>query len=113
MRFNDSLLESFMDDFYGYGNLDGRLWFVGMEESGGDFEEISGRLSTWDCRGRRPVEDAAEYHPGFGRSVNFCDRRPVIRRSWCECYTWHTRTLPVVCAQLLGAGVSVGVNLCA
>ncbi len=33
---DDALLEAYMDGFYGYGNLAGPYWFIGMEEGGGD-----------------------------------------------------------------------------
>jgi hypothetical protein len=80
--FDDKLLESFMSTFYGYGNLAGHIWFVGMEESGGDFEEIDRRLKTWEQRGRHPVEDCAEYHLALGLDRNFRDVKPVIQRTW-------------------------------
>jgi hypothetical protein len=61
--FDDSLLEEFIHTFYGYGNYAGRYWFVGMEEGGGgSYEEINRRLTLWEARGKRELEDAAEYH---------------------------------------------------
>ena len=80
--FDDELLTSFMSTFLGYGNLAGPIWFVGMEESGGDFEEIERRLVTWQQRGGRQVEDCAEYHIALGLDRNFRDHKPVIQRTW-------------------------------
>ncbi len=43
-------------DFIGYGRLDADVWFLGMEEAGGDESNIRARLKF------RPVEDNAEAH---------------------------------------------------
>ncbi|MFL7892770.1 MAG: hypothetical protein AB8I56_11970, partial [Anaerolineales bacterium] len=65
--FNDTLLEDFINRFFGYGNFKGKYWFIGMEEGGGNsLEEINRRLDAWDMRGRREVEDVADYHRAFG-----------------------------------------------
>ena len=57
-KFNDSLLADYMGGFWGYGNLSGDYWFVGMEEGGGDsFEEVNQRISQWNKRGRNSFED--------------------------------------------------------
>lgn len=65
--FDDNLLESFMNSFYGYGNYAGKYWFIGMEEGGGNsFEEIEKRLTAWDKLGRYELEDIFEYHQEVG-----------------------------------------------
>lgn len=69
---NSETLEKFMHTFYGYGSYDGRMWFIGMEEGGGNsLEEINRRLQVWDQRGRRELEDAAEYHIDLGMPEYF------------------------------------------
>ncbi|MEH2372129.1 hypothetical protein [Nostoc sp.] len=60
--FNDELLEKRVDTFYGYGNYQGNYWFVGMEEAGGDFNDINNRINIWSNRGKQEIEDIAEYH---------------------------------------------------
>lgn len=61
MMFDDQLLESFMETFYGFGNFGGKYWFVGMEEGGGNtFEEVAGRLAGWESRGRNELEGLGE-----------------------------------------------------
>lgn len=44
------LIQNRLDNFWGYGNLDGDYWFVGMEEGHGlDLESLRGRfMDTWD-----------------------------------------------------------------
>jgi hypothetical protein len=42
---NDELLEKRIETFYGYGNYQGKYWFIGMEEAGGeDFEDVNCRI---------------------------------------------------------------------
>jgi hypothetical protein len=46
MLIKDRPLKHWMDNFYGYGSWQARVWFVAYEESGGDFpEEVSERLN--------------------------------------------------------------------
>ncbi len=60
---DDKLLKAFVEGFYGYGDYRARTWFVGLEEGGGNsVAEVQRRLQVWDRRGRRELEDVAEYH---------------------------------------------------
>ncbi|MEA5513912.1 hypothetical protein [Nodularia sp. UHCC 0506] len=69
--FNDELLEKLIETFYGYGNFQGNYWFIGMEESGGQFEEIKNRINIWSDRGKKEIEDIAEYHIALGYGESF------------------------------------------
>jgi len=64
--FNDEILEKRIDTFYGYGNYEGKYWFIGMEEAGGDFQDIENKIDTWSARGSREIDDVAEYHIAMG-----------------------------------------------
>jgi hypothetical protein len=71
MDMKDSLngypLSEFIENFYGYGNYDGDYWFIGKEEGGGNtLNEIQERLSLWERRGKRELEDIADYHIALG-----------------------------------------------
>jgi len=80
--FNDELLTSFIDNFYGYGNYQAPYWFIGMEEGGGEtFEEINMRLQAWQQRGRQELEDLAEYHKAIGITKFFIDPAK-LQRTW-------------------------------
>src|SRR5713226_7016665 len=80
--FDDQLLTAFINHFYGYGNYDAKYWFVGMEEGGGnDFTEIVKRINAWDSRGRKELEDVAEYHKAIGITRLF-DERPRLQTTW-------------------------------
>jgi len=64
---DDSLLLEYMETFYGYGSLNGKYWFIGMEEgSSGRIEEIAHRLDVWQELGKSPVEDLVRYHRKLG-----------------------------------------------
>jgi hypothetical protein len=57
------LIQNRLDHFWGYGNLDGAYWFVGMEEGHDlDIESLRGRFTdTWD----KSVVDIYEGMPSF------------------------------------------------
>ncbi|WP_187971072.1 hypothetical protein [Aquibium microcysteis] len=56
-------LRDFMDGFYGYGNPQAALWFIGMEEGGGNsLDEVGERIAIWDGLGRPECADLAVYH---------------------------------------------------
>lgn len=78
------LLEEFMASFFGYGDLSAPLWFVGMEEGGGEsIEEIEARLNAWSTGGKQELEDMAEFHASFGDASRFLPNAPV-QRTWKE-----------------------------
>lgn len=82
---DDELLNCYMGRFFGYGNVSAKLWFIGMEEGGGgSVEEIGSRLSAWDVRGRKAVEDIAEYHLHFGLNKFFTGEKPPTQRTWAK-----------------------------
>ena len=46
MLIHDTALNSWIDNFYGYGSWHARCWFIGHEESGGDLpEEVAEKLN--------------------------------------------------------------------
>jgi hypothetical protein len=78
----DEQLSSYVERFWGYGNLDGPYWFVGMEEGGGDkWHEVSAHLDRWQRLGAptiapfRPPADEISQHRWFGS-------RPRIQPYW-------------------------------
>lgn len=73
-------LRTFMKLFYGYGSWDAKLWFVGMEEGGGDsLDEIERRLAAWD--GSDDLADLREFHRAIGVDRWF-RQRPQIQNTW-------------------------------
>ena len=60
---NTELLQDFMNNFFGYGNLKSDFWFIGMEEGGGNTpEEITSRLEVWERSQKPTVLDICEFH---------------------------------------------------
>ena len=63
---DNNLLTDFAYNFFGYGNLSAPIWFVGMEEGGGNTKpEIAARLDQWVAHNRAPVVDIQSFgqHP--------------------------------------------------
>lgn len=63
-------INSLLTGFYGYGNLDGDYWFVGMEEGGGNsVEELDARIQAWHHMpgGQAPVVDLMTYTTAVAR----------------------------------------------
>jgi hypothetical protein len=62
------LLTDYVDRFFGFGSWNAGIWFIGIEEAGGETEErVKNRLRAWDERGRKPLEDAPRFYPAEGR----------------------------------------------
>jgi hypothetical protein len=77
-------LEQYMQTFAGYGDSSAPVWFVGMEEGGGEsVAELSRRVQAWDERGRAIFEDLASYHREIGVTNFFDGERPVLQKTWC------------------------------
>lgn len=68
----NELIESYATSFFGYGNLDAPLWFVGMEEGGGaTLENVGARLRAWKSFNRPLTCDVAEFHRAIGEAKLF------------------------------------------
>jgi hypothetical protein len=79
---DDDLLQLYLETFYGYGDYQGRYWFVGMEEGGGDSsEDLNRRITAWDVRGKNELEDLAGYHLQLG-VTKYLRERPCSQKTW-------------------------------
>lgn len=80
---DDDLLEAFIHTFYGHGDYDAPFWFVGMEEGlgRGGVDEVRRRLQTWKERGKRELEDLAEWHLAAGYD-RFFTGRASLQPTW-------------------------------
>jgi hypothetical protein len=85
---NDTLLEQFIRDFYGYGNFDAPYWFVGMEEGMRKIssskklgKKLNKKLNAWDERGRMPLQDLPEFSSALG-GKKFFSEKPRSVRTW-------------------------------
>jgi hypothetical protein len=83
------LLKDYMDNFFGYGNLDGDYWFIGMEEGGGgSIEEIQSRLAQWKNSNQPTLLDNYEFHKSItdnkGKNFDyfFKGKKSKYQRTW-------------------------------
>ncbi|WP_414755752.1 hypothetical protein [Anabaena sp. CCY 9910] len=75
--FDDALLEKRIDIFYGYGNYQGKYWFIGMEEAGRGFKDVNHRINIWAKREEKEIDDVAEYHIDMGWPEGFQAGAPI------------------------------------
>ncbi len=81
-QLNNQLLDEFIHNFYGYGSYRGQFWFIGMEEGGGNFfSEVTKRLETWANRGKREIDDVAEYLMDIS-ITHLHNDRPKLQKTW-------------------------------
>lgn len=74
----------FMQTFYGYGNLGGRIWFIGMEEGGGNcLEEMQARLTAWKQLGKPELADLRDFHL-LVRMPEFFTNPGKLQRTWMQ-----------------------------
>ena len=72
---NTTTLESFMVSFLGYGNLNAKTYFIGMEEGGGNSElEVQKRLLAWEKMGSITTVNLASYSTRIGYGDFFTER---------------------------------------
>ena len=85
MNLQENLLK-FADRFVGYGNPEADLWFIGMEERGGNSVlEIEKRIKAWLERGERQFDDVCEYHKLFGVDLESFG----TQRTWAKLIRCH------------------------
>jgi hypothetical protein len=62
-QLDDKLLKEYADKFFGFGNRNAPVWFVGIEEAGGWGEQdVRRRLDAWKIE-KRDLEDAPAFYP--------------------------------------------------
>ncbi|MDQ3930703.1 MAG: hypothetical protein M3328_16350 [Chloroflexota bacterium] len=62
-----SVVESYIERFYGHGSYEARYWFIGMEfGGGGTLDEVVNRLQGWYRRGGKELEDLGPEGVGAG-----------------------------------------------
>lgn len=65
----DETLRSFVNNYFGYGNLDSPYWFIGKEEGGSPtLEGNNERVKKWAEMGSPTTLDIYEYHKLLGAS---------------------------------------------
>jgi hypothetical protein len=76
------LVSAYLCEFWGFGNPDGRYWFIGPEQGGSPTRrELEQRLLAWNTRGRRPFEDLHEYHMAIDED-RWTGDDPELQPTW-------------------------------
>jgi hypothetical protein len=74
-------LKAFMHRFYGYGSWSAPLWFVGMEEGGGNsLQEVERRLTAWSGG---DLEDLREFHRRTG-FIRHHEGQVALQSTWAK-----------------------------
>lgn len=82
MAIEPDRLRHFLHTFYGYGSWTAPLWFIGMEEGGGDsLDEIERRLAAWN--GGDELVDLRAFHRAIGGTAWF-RHHPPLQRTWSK-----------------------------
>lgn len=81
---DDKTVKAFIEGFFGYGNWAAPIWFVGMEEGGGEsVAEIRRRIDAWSSRGQHDLEDLVEYHEAIG-VMKHLGERAKLQPTWSK-----------------------------
>ena len=86
MALNNTQLQNFCQHFLGYGNPKASLWFIGMEEGGGNSEgEIVARFAAWEKRGERSFEDMKALCTATGHAdlLAWGSSNAPYQKTWC------------------------------
>jgi hypothetical protein len=83
MKLDDQLLERFINKFYGSGNYEGKYWFIGIEEGGGNtLEEVSNRLNVWKGLGEKELVDVTHFHIRLDDPTRFFSDPVKLQQTW-------------------------------
>lgn len=76
------MLNDFMATFVGYGSLDAKTWFIGIEEGGGkSTNELMQRVSIWSAQGAGPTLDLFSFHQALGMP-QFFGPQARLQKTW-------------------------------
>jgi hypothetical protein len=76
------MIEAYSNEFFGYGQWDAPVWFIGLEEAGaGTPTELQARLAAWNQRGRRELEAAPSFYPACGQH-HWHGPDAALQRTW-------------------------------
>lgn len=84
------LLTRYCEQFVGYGSLEGRLWFVGLEEGGGrNLQLVKQRLAIWQGLGEPSTMDVEAFHEALGDGDHLFNQRAPLQRTWNKLIEAH------------------------
>jgi len=79
-------LESYIHNFFGYGNLHSDFWFIGKEEAGGtNKKDVETRINAWEERDEKPILDVKEFHLAINEKAHtdlFSNEGKKVQATW-------------------------------
>ena len=92
---NANLIKDFINNFYGYGNLDSKIYFIGKEEGGvTNIKQLEDRIQAWKKLGSKKTVDMAEFHKLIGEKYYFMDSHEndfQLQNTWWRySYIYHS-----------------------
>lgn len=76
------LLTEYIERFFGYGNLEAKYWFVGLEEGGDDDPaSVQKRLELWKASGRPAVVDLQRMMRALA-GIDWFGPQAPLQRTW-------------------------------
>ena len=77
------ILEKYIKTFYGHGNIKSDYWFISLEEWGRNTEEeFNRRLSIWEERGCKALEDCSNFYLALGDKKQWFSDKPKLQATW-------------------------------
>ncbi len=92
MQVNNLELEQYINNFFGFGNLESDIWFIGKEEAGDEKKEsLIARLESWKKLGKPEVSDNYKFHMEYGNQLGakgcfdhlFNGDSSILQSTWC------------------------------
>jgi hypothetical protein len=81
---NNAMLTDYCATFAGYGQWRAPIWFIGIEEAGGQTEAaVASHLNTWHQRKRKDLESAPEFYPASGKAA-WHDGNAIPQPTWAQ-----------------------------
>lgn len=82
---DESILIKFVDKFYGYGNFNSQIWFIGMEPGAPEeIEWIKKFFDVWKNRGEPSIDNVKESHleTGIRHYTKWFEGNCPIEKTW-------------------------------
>lgn len=80
MMLDSNKLKTYIANYYGFGNWNSKIWFIGMEEGGGNsLEEVQRRLESWHSNPNNLIDNKA-HHQRIGLAQFFEKGTP--QKTW-------------------------------
>lgn len=85
IELNKNLVKRFAKEFLGYGNLNSKIWFVGMEPGApDDKEKLKIFFDSWEIRGCPKIDDLRKSHESIedDHYRNLFGPKPKYQKTW-------------------------------